>query len=445
MKKGEKGLVYLATALVVFGLGFFHAHLIGHYRFVGTGRYSWYLAYVAGLDVAAYGAGIPDVASSKIGAFWSSILCVAVAAGIISLIQLASGSQVLPRFVVFGAGLVLLPVFFLLSVLSQRSDWERTGSDRVLLVGSDQTAQAFVSDLSDSTERGCVLVARLSPDEAVPGGERGLAPIVDEAERSGATVVVLDRDAQAREEVVSQAALLHGRGIRVRTHSLFYDEWLGKIPVADLERISLMFDIQEIHAQRYSNVKRFVDVIVALLLMLVLIVLTPIVWLVDKFANPGPLMFRQPRVGMNGKEFTIVKFRTMSEPKGAEQPEDYRWTEPDDDRLRPFGRWMRRAHLDELPQVMNVLRGDLSVVGPRPEQPRYVEELRQKIPFYDFRHLVHPGLTGWAQVKFSYGASVEDALEKLQYEFFYLRHQSIVLDARIVARTIRTIVHRKGR
>jgi lipopolysaccharide/colanic/teichoic acid biosynthesis glycosyltransferase len=121
------------------------------------------------------------------------------------------------------------------------------------------------------------------------------------------------------------------------------------------------------------------------------------------------------------------------------------WTERDDPRVGRIGRWLRRSHLDELPQVINVLRGELSFVGPRPEQPAYVDELREKIPFYDVRHLVHPGITGWAQVKFDYGATVADALEKLQYEFFYLRHQSLSLDARIVARTLRSVLWHQGR
>jgi lipopolysaccharide/colanic/teichoic acid biosynthesis glycosyltransferase len=136
----------------------------------------------------------------------------------------------------------------------------------------------------------------------------------------------------------------------------------------------------------------------------------------------------------------MLKFRTMRSAAG-----ETRWTEMGDPRVGPVGRWLRRTHLDELPQVLNILRGELSVVGPRPEQPAYVEELRQKIPFYDVRHLVHPGLTGWAQVKFDYGATVADALEKLQYEFFYLRHQSLTLDARIVARTLRSVLWHQGR
>jgi len=117
----------------------------------------------------------------------------------------------------------------------------------------------------------------------------------------------------------------------------------------------------------------------------------------------------------------------------------------DDPRITPFGAWLRRTHLDELPQMVNILRGDLSLVGPRPEQPAYVEELEAKIPFYRLRHLVRPGLTGWAQVKYPYGATDGDALEKLQYEFFYLRHQGLALDLRIVGRTVRSVLRRGGR
>jgi lipopolysaccharide/colanic/teichoic acid biosynthesis glycosyltransferase len=125
--------------------------------------------------------------------------------------------------------------------------------------------------------------------------------------------------------------------------------------------------------------------------------------------------------------------------------EDCSWTEEADERVTPFGAWLRRAHLDELPQVWNVLRGDLSCIGPRPEQPHYVAELSAKIPFYQLRHLVRPGLTGWAQVSYSYGSSEFDALEKLQYEFYYLRHQGLALDARIIGRTLRSVMRLGGR
>jgi lipopolysaccharide/colanic/teichoic acid biosynthesis glycosyltransferase len=160
----------------------------------------------------------------------------------------------------------------------------------------------------------------------------------------------------------------------------------------------------------------------------------------DLVANRGPLLYRQARVGKAGRGFAILKFRTMR--PGTDAAE---WTVEGDLRITPFGRVLRRTHLDELPQVINILRGEQSVVGPRPEQPLYVAELRQKIPFYDLRHLVRPGLTGWAQVKYSYGASEMDALEKLQFDFYYLRHQSLGLDLRIIGRTLRSVIGGGGR
>ncbi|HYX43503.1 MAG TPA: sugar transferase, partial [Acidimicrobiales bacterium] len=265
-------------------------------------------------------------------------------------------------------------------------------------------------------------------------------PLLEAASAARATAVVLDRQAQADESVVAQAATLHERGVRVRTLSLCYDEWLGKLPVSELERVSLMFDIGEVHRARYGRMKRVADLALGALALVALTATTPIVVVGNRFGNRGPLFFRQPRIGKNGKVFDIVKFRTMV--PGASASE---WTEPGDPRVTPFGAWLRRTHLDELPQAVNILRGELSTVGPRPEQPAYVEELVEKIPFYDLRHLVRPGLTGWAQVKYPYGATEADAIEKLQYEFYYLRHQGLGLDLRIIGRTIRSVIGRGGR
>jgi len=186
-------------------------------------------------------------------------------------------------------------------------------------------------------------------------------------------------------------------------------------------------------------VKRLVDVVAGLLSAVVLVVALPVVLVGDLVANRGPLLYRQQRVGKNGRLFTIFKLRTMRPTSGADQLPD-EWTQEDDPRITPFGHLLRRTHVDELPQALNILRGDL-----RPEQPRYVEELVGKLPFYDLRHLVRPGLTGWAQVKYGYAGDERDALEKLQYEFWYLRHQSLALDARIVGRTARSILRGAGR
>jgi lipopolysaccharide/colanic/teichoic acid biosynthesis glycosyltransferase len=439
--KGTRRLVtILAPVVVVIVLGELHAHLVGHYPFTGTQRFLWTVAYIALLEFFAYLSGAFDVQRNQAGAVWAGVGA-AVGGGVaISLIQLATGSLLLPRAVVGGTTLVLLPIYLAVAHSARRAQALGAGEDRVLAVVGPEEAAALDADIHRAPERSVRLVRVLHPSsDTTPSAEAGL-DLVKEAEASRATVVVLDRDAQADEAVVAQAALLHGLGLRIRTLTVFYDEWLGKLPVAELERVSLMFDIQELHAPAYARTKRIVDLASALVGLVLLAVALPIVWIADRIGNPGPLLFRQTRVGKGGRTFTILKFRTM--PPGRTESE---WTAEDDPRLRTLARWMRRLHVDELPQVINILRGELSLVGPRPEQPHYVAELTQKIPFYDVRHLVLPGVTGWAQVKFPYGASVQDALEKLQYEFYYLRHQGPVLDARILARTVRTLVALKGR
>jgi lipopolysaccharide/colanic/teichoic acid biosynthesis glycosyltransferase len=202
-----------------------------------------------------------------------------------------------------------------------------------------------------------------------------------------------------------------------------------------------MFDIGELHRARYSRVKRVIDVVLASIGVVVLVVIAPFVVLGNLVANRGSLLFKQTRVGRNGKTFTIYKFRSMA----ASEIATISWAEVDDIRITPFGRFMRRTHIDELPQVVNVLKGDLAVVGPRPEQPHYVEQLEGKLPFYRLRHLVRPGLTGWAQVKYGYAGNESDALEKLQYEFYYLRRQSLAFDLRVMVRTMRSVLRREGR
>jgi lipopolysaccharide/colanic/teichoic acid biosynthesis glycosyltransferase len=268
----------------------------------------------------------------------------------------------------------------------------------------------------------------------------GPKPLEDLVSRHRITLVVLNREAQSLDEVVAQAAGVHSHGVRIRTLSLFYDEWLGKLPISELERIALLFDINEIHHPVYARMKRFLDVALALAGVPVLGIAIPVVALVNLAGNRGPLFFHQERVGKGNVVFTIHKFRTMRPTEGRAD-----WTLPDDERVGAVGRMLRTLHIDELPQVWNVLRRDLSIVGPRPEQPRYVAQLTESIPFYETRHLVRPGITGWAQVKYDYGASELDALEKLQYEFYYLRHQSLPLDLRIIGRTLRSVVGREGR
>ena len=431
-------LLYVSTAVVVLGLASVHAERIGGYELRGSSRLAWTLTYIVFLCGAAYGAGLPDLPRTLRSVLATAAAAVGGAAVAISLVQLAAGSALLPRFVVFWAGAFLVPFYALLALLTAGGHERQGERQRVVVVAEPDEVMTLLDDIRRAPERPLTVAWALRPDEARGEAEADIT-LLDAATDSRAAVVALSRSAQADESIVAQAAILHERGVRVRTLSLFYDEWLGKLPAGELERMSLMFDIGEIHRIRYGRMKRVLDLVVGVVGLPVLLAAIPAVAVLNLFANRGSLFYRQRRVGKGGREFEILKFRTMRADGGPT-----RWTTDDDPRVTPVGRLLRKSHLDELPQLINIIRGDLSVVGPRPEQPHYVTELTEKIPFYRLRHLVRPGLTGWAQVKYPYGANELDAVEKLQYEFYYLRHQSLSLDLRIVGRTIRSVIGRGG-
>jgi lipopolysaccharide/colanic/teichoic acid biosynthesis glycosyltransferase len=435
-------LLHLGIVTVVVGLAKLHASRAADvpYDLTASSRFAWTLAFVVMLSLAAYGLGLPEVPRTRRGIMLSSAAAPLLGGVGISLAQLALADPLLPRFVVFSSVLVLTPWYMLCGALADdgraRDEWR----DRVVVVGDWADATALSFELEHRAERPALVVDVLTPEQAVatPAGE---LPLRDVVQAVDGTVVVLDRIAQLEHSIVEQVADLHEGGVRVRTLSLFYEEWLGKLPLSELERVSLMFDIGEVHRIRYGRQKRLIDIALGVFGAIALAVAVPFVFIGNLIGNRGSLLFRQERVGKGGQAITIFKFRTMrTSSTGSGE-----WTEVKDVRITRFGAVLRRTHLDELPQVLNILRGDLSVVGPRPEQPHYVAELTEKLPFYSLRHLVRPGLTGWAQVKFGYAGSESDALEKLQYEFYYLRHQSLSLDLRIVARTVRHLVRGGGR
>jgi lipopolysaccharide/colanic/teichoic acid biosynthesis glycosyltransferase len=414
-----------------------HAYRHG-YTWVQTTRVSWLLAYFVVLAAVAYATGLPDAPGAS-SPYLTAALAALASAALFSMVQLVRSSYVLPRFVVFATAFGAMFWWGHCAAALRRRGENGDNHDRVIFLGRDSERDKLRLDLTIATpERAADIVSATSPVDV-----RGLAlhdePLVDRVIECGATVLVLGQDAQHDRGILPQVSSLHEAGVRVRPLVAFYDEWLGKLPVSELERMSLMFDINEIHGQSYSRIKRMLDIGVGLIGCVALVVVTPFILFGNLFANRGPLLYRQPRVGRNQRTFRILKFRTMRLGDSTD------WTTEDDPRITKFGHFLRRTHLDELPQFVNILRGELSIVGPRPEQPRYVATLEECLPFYQLRHLVRPGLTGWAQVKYGYAGSERDALEKLQYDFYYLGHQNLILDLRIIARTIRGTLVGSGR
>lgn len=187
--------------------------------------------------------------------------------------------------------------------------------------------------------------------------------------------------------------------------------------------------------------RRLVSTTTALVGLLIFLPFMPFVILAVRLSSPGPIFFRQTRVGMGGRNFTVYKFRTMrqdAEASGA------KWATKNDPRVTRLGMFMRKTRLDEVPQLWNVLRGDMGFVGPRPERPEFVPWLAENIPYFDLRHMIRPGLTGWAQVRYGYGATLEQSREKLEYDLYYIKHMTLGLDLLIMFETIKTIIRRRG-
>jgi lipopolysaccharide/colanic/teichoic acid biosynthesis glycosyltransferase len=442
VRRAARPLLYLGIVGAVVGLSLYHARAIADppYSYTGTFRFGWSMLYIGLLILTAYGFGLPDLPRSPRQAVVTTVGAAVTGALAISIVQLFVGDALLPRFVVFGAPLLLVP-WYLVCVALAGVAGAPAVRDRVLVVSDTLDPVELRDDVTRSSERP-VIVTEVVPLSVVEADGSPREPLRERVEKVRATVLVLDRDAMEAPSVIAQAADLHPKGLRVRTLTLFYEEWLGMLPLSELERASLLFDIGEVHRSQYGRLKRVVDLVLAVVGLVALAVAVPVVLVGDLIANRGSLLYRQPRIGKNGRTFAILKFRTM---RAASDGAVNEWTAEDDPRITPFGKLLRVSHLDELPQVINILRGDLSVVGPRPEQPHYVDELNEKLPFYDMRHLVRPGLTGWAQVKYGYAGDERDALEKLQYEFFYLQRQSLGFDVRIIGRTIRSVLGGAGR
>lgn len=232
------------------------------------------------------------------------------------------------------------------------------------------------------------------------------------------------------------------RGVPIFDEAGFSEQQLGRIDLDSVRADSLLFAEGFANGRIAKAIKRSSDILVSLVLLLLTLPLVLLTAVLIRLESAGPVLYRQTRVGLHGKPFTLLKFRSMA--MDAEEAGKPRWATQQDPRITRVGSFIRPMRIDELPQLINVLRGEMSLVGPRPERPMFVEELARVIPFYRERSYVKPGITGWAQVNFPYGASVEDARQKLSYDLYYVKNRSLLLDLFILLATIRVILFREG-
>ena len=255
-------------------------------------------------------------------------------------------------------------------------------------------------------------------------------------------VVIAELNAQSRERLAAELLDSRLRGLRVHDAVDFCEEFSEKIWVEALNPQWFVYTNGFNRSQVGACFERCFDVMFALLLLLLTAPLLALIALAIKLNSAGPVLFRQVRVGLHGKTFVIYKFRSMHH--DAELETGPAWAAERDPRVTSVGRLLRTFRLDEIPQAFNVLKGEMRIVGPRPERPCFVEQLEQEIPFYGLRHYLKPGITGWAQVMFRYGASVEDSCEKLQYDFYYAKHKSFRCDVAILLKTLKIVLLGRG-
>jgi exopolysaccharide biosynthesis polyprenyl glycosylphosphotransferase len=284
----------------------------------------------------------------------------------------------------------------------------------------------------------------LDEDTGPPEGDRlgalNSLPEVVAASKPDCIIVGL---AERRQQLPMYQLLdLKFSGIQIQEASVAYEDTHHRISLQDLRPADLVFTSGQINSPFLNQLQTLYSWVLALIGFVLTLPVMAIVWVLVKATSPGQAFYWQTRAGLNGEPFRLVKFRSMR--VDAEAATGAVWASKNDPRVTPLGRWLRRLRIDELPQFVNVLRGEMNLVGPRPERPEFVRTLQQQIPFYRQRLFVKPGLTGWAQINHKYGDTIEDTITKLEYDLYYIKHRSISLDAYIMAQTVKVMLLHKG-
>jgi sugar transferase (PEP-CTERM system associated) len=357
------------------------------------------------------------------------------------VVYIFPGIDIGPNVLVAGVSILTI------ALVPWRSAYERivrlpVFCQRVYVLGNGERARAIAGILNSRRDAGMTVL------ESQAGGD-----FPADLDRYSADLrsfcrpkVTIDRVIVAMENrrgalPVHELLNLRLRGVVIEDAGFVMERLLGKLSLDGLHPSNLIFThgfkVKAIH----QISRRLVSMIISFVALLICLPFVPLIILAVRLSSPGPIFFRQTRVGLGGRHFSVIKFRTMRQDAEAHGAV---WATQDDPRITKLGKFMRKTRLDEIPQLWNVLRGEMGFVGPRPERPEFVEMLSSQIPYYEFRHMIRPGITGWAQVRYKYGASIEETKRKLEYDLYYIKHLSLGLDLLIMFETIKTIILRRG-
>jgi exopolysaccharide biosynthesis polyprenyl glycosylphosphotransferase len=317
-------------------------------------------------------------------------------------------------------------------------------AERVIFVGNSAIVQEIAAQLELHPEKGLTPLGFLD-DSNLPSGNRlgALSDLQDVVDRLHPHRIVVGLTERRSSLPVARLLEIRLSGIRIEDALSMYEAAFERISTRELRPSQLIFSSTELGPNQkrvllqsvYSMTSAALATLIAAPVMLCVAILV-------RLTSPGPALLRQQRVGKNDRLFTLYKFRSMV--SDAEARSGAVWAARNDPRITPVGRWLRRFRLDELPQLFNVLRGDMSIVGPRPERPEFVVDLEKRIPYYRYRHCIKPGITGWAQINHKYGDTLEDTIVKLEYDLYYIKNLAPALDAVIMFRTAKVMLLSRG-
>jgi len=341
-------------------------------------------------------------------------------------------------------------VYFLLLVIWRRAAHRTISSQgfkrNVLVLGNSPIVNELAKLLQQNPQLGYTISATLSDnkDNRIPEVKQysHSHELNDIISRHHITTIIMDGDLHESPMLVRSLYEKINLGIEYLSLTQFYENVTKKIPIESINHVWFLENLEESNKRFYEINKRIVDILLSVTGILCSIILMPIFAAVVAATSGRPIFFTQTRLGKNGKPFRAIKLRTMVQDAEKNGPQ---WAQENDPRITPIGGFLRKTRLDELPQLLNVLKGEMTFVGPRPERPEFVTQLARISPFYRERLLVRPGLTGWAQVNFRYGATADDAMKKLQYDLYYVKNRSLILDLAIILKTIKTVLSRSGR
>ena len=314
--------------------------------------------------------------------------------------------------------------------------------ERVYVLGGGERAQRLVQGLRQNPEIGVEIASwsgKLDGAVTLESVGAHLMEVVKKQKIHRVIVAVADR----RGAIPMQELLeLRMKGVKIEEATSWLEKISGKIEVENLYPSWLVFSDGFRRSATFVLIRRILSIIISLIGLLLTLPLLPLIMLAVHLDSKGPVFYTQTRMGKAGRLFKVVKFRTMRH--DAEAASGPQWAGDHDPRVTRVGKFLRSSRLDEIPQLWCVLKGDMAFVGPRPERPEFIEWLSKEIPYYSVRHMVRPGVTGWAQIKYKYGSTIEDAREKLQYDLYYIKNASIGLDLLIMFQTIKTVLLRRG-